>query len=137
MVRETCGHVLGGDQVLGARSDASVWGPGYSWGSQWRKHVGAGLFALLGTMVGQLCREQILAIQCSSWYWHKAFTGLSEVTQIGGGQLAPAHRQWHKLVETEPAPACQMGVCLAAHTTARSRQPPPTTDFFLQFKDDM
>ena len=63
-------------------------------------------------------------------------TVTSEVTQICGDKVAPAHRQWRKLVETEPEPGCQMGVCLAAHTTAHSRPPPPPTDFPLQFKDD-
>ena len=52
-------------------------------------------------------------------------------------RLAPAHKQWRKLVETEPEPGCQMGVCLAAHTMAHSGQPLPPTDFSLQFKDDV
>ena len=61
-----------------------------------------------------------------------------DVTQICGDQVAPAHRQWRKLVETEPERGCQMGLRLAAHTTARSKlQPLPPTDFSLQITDLM
>ena len=51
-------------------------------------------------------------------------------------RFVPAHRQWRKLAEAEPEPGCQVGWCLAAHTTAHSRQPPPPTDFSLLLKDD-
>ena len=60
------------------------------------------------------------------------------MTQICGDQVAPAHRQWRKLVETEPERGCQMGLPLAAHTAARSKvQPLPPADFSLQITDLM
>ena len=74
----------------------------------------------------------------SSWSLHILCNSDSEVTHFfGGGGLAPAHRQWRKLVETEQESQVDKWACAAAHTTAHSRQPPPPTDFSLQFKDDV
>ena len=62
----------------------------------------------------------------------------SEVTQICRDQVAPAHRQWRKLVEMEPERGCQIGLRLAAHTPACSKlQPLPPADFSLQITDLM
>ena len=126
------------------------WGPGISWDSQRCKFVRAGLF--LGFAMAHMYGDRVSMTWCSrnndgadlwgSWGSHQPIGILndlqvSEVTQFCGDQLAPAHGQWRKLVETASHSQVVMGVCLAVHTTEHSRQPPPPTDFSLQFKDDV
>ena len=116
-------HVAGAKQVFpGARSDASLWGACCAWNSGvaiiiWGSHNND--------------KNQCQPGAHKSWDWQY------EVAQICGDHVAPAHRQWRKLVETEPERGCQMGQRLAAHTTARSKQPLSPTDFSLQITDLM
>ena len=61
-----------GDPVFpGARSDASLWGPGCSWGSQWRKGVATGslLLGALTTMTRQSCGDQCQPGAHNGWDW--------------------------------------------------------------------
>ena len=71
-----------GDPVFpGARSDASLWGPGCSWGSQWRKGVATGslLLGALATMTRQSCGDQCQPGAHNSWDLHfSSFAGVSE-----------------------------------------------------------
>jgi hypothetical protein len=140
MVQGACAHVAGaryflglavmqacGDQVVpGARSGAmaKVWRLGHN-------NLLLGALALMtGRFVGTSASLGLTTVGIGI---------RSEATQTCGGQVAPAaHRQWRKLVETEPGRGCQMGLRLAAHTTARSNlQPLPPTDFSLQITDLM
>ena len=112
----------GGQVFPGARSDASLWGACCAWNSGvaiiiWGSHNND--------------KNQCQPGAHKSWDWQY------EVAQICGDHVAPAHRQWRKLVETEPERGCQMGQRLAAHTTARSKQPLSPTDFSLQITDLM
>ena len=137
------------ESVAWGSTNALVWGTcahvggdprGCSWGSQMAQTCGNWVIKLPGaltTTMGQLCGDHVIPEAHSSWDWHILCSCSSEATHVCGDRVVPAHWQWCKLGETEPEPGCQMGVCLAAHTVAHSRQPPPPTDFSLQLKDDV
>ena len=64
--------------------------------------------ALATTMIEQICGDQLIPAAHNSWDRHVVFCS-SEVTQACGDQVASAHRQWSKLLETEPEPGCVPG----------------------------
>ena len=73
----------------GASSDASLWGPSCSWGSQWREGVAIGSL-FLGTLADlwgpvPAWGSQQLGLA----FFHHLQESRSEVTQICGDQVAP------------------------------------------------
>ena len=109
---------------LGLANGANVWQLGYYLvlsQQQWGSFVGTMLFLRL-TAAGIGIFFAAAAVK------RRMFVGTRLFRLTGSGA---------KLGETEPEPGCQMGVCLAAHTVAHSRQPRPPTDFSLQLKDDV
>ena len=56
----------------------------------------------LTTMMEQSCGGQLIPRAHNSWGLHILCHRDSAVMQIWGDPVAPAHRQWSKLVETEP-----------------------------------
>ena len=122
MVQGTCAC---GDQVFpGARSDdASLWGAGRSWGSQWRRGV-----ATTGQLFGALKADLWGPVEPQQLgLWHFFIICRSDVTHICGDQVAPA-RRWRRS-QSEVA----KWVFVLRPTLARSKlQPLRPTDFSLQ-----
>ena len=99
-------------------------GPGISWGavvqgklagtrflgSQWRRCGHWVIKLLLGrwaltAMTRHICGDEWPGAH-TSWDWH-CFHHLQERGDANlRGQVAPAHRQWRKLEETEPERGC-------------------------------